>query len=123
MDEEQIEKPDDGFISEYANNSLFEPSVWDLKIIFGQLIRAKDGKPGVDWHTAITLPWPQVKLFSYYLQINLAMHEFENGAVKVPERLYPADLTPTEDERKDKERMVMLETLQKMRQEFIAGIK
>jgi hypothetical protein len=123
MEEERNAQSNDGPLSEYANNSLFEPSVWDLKIIFGQLYRAKNGKSDVDWHTAITLPWPQVKLFAYYLQVNLAMHEAENGVVKVPERLHPAELIVTEEEEKQPDRRAMLETLQRMRQELIDSMK
>ena len=124
MDEEQRELTNEGPLSEYANNSLFEPSVWDLKIIFGQLFRAEGlGRSDVDWHTAITLPWPQANGSSYYLQVNLVMHEFENGVVKVPERLYPADVPPTEEDLKDTERLAMLDTVKKMRQELIDSMK
>ena len=65
MENGELERRPHDFNSEYANNTLFEPTVWDLKIIFGELFRSRDGKASdVDWHTAITMPWSQVKLFS-----------------------------------------------------------
>ena len=74
--------------TEYANNVHFEPSAWDLKIIFGQLDQSS-GKPDVDWHTAVTLPWPQVKLLAYYLQVALFSYETENGKINIPPGVKP----------------------------------
>lgn len=73
--------------SEYANVTNFQPTVWDLKIIFGELTA---NHHGVDWHTAITLPWAQAKLMSYFLQINIAAQEASEGKIKIPERMIPA---------------------------------
>jgi hypothetical protein len=50
--------------SEYANNTFFEPTIWDLKILFGEFTGRTDS---VDWHTSITLPWARAKLLAYYL--------------------------------------------------------
>jgi hypothetical protein len=33
-----------------------KPSLWDWKIIFGQL-EQYGGKPDIDWHTAVTMSW------------------------------------------------------------------
>ena len=62
----------DDITSDYANNVFFVGSIWDLKILFGELTAVEQQ---VDWHTAMTLPWAQAKLMSYYLQINIALHE------------------------------------------------
>jgi hypothetical protein len=57
------------FESLYSNNFAFESSVWDFKIIFGEL----DQTLGViEQHTAMTLPWSGVKLLIYYLETNVA---------------------------------------------------
>lgn len=81
----------EGPYREYANNCYFDSSVWDLTIIFGQLgTRTSDDQmPSIDWHTAMTLPWPQVKIVAYFLLANLAMHEEENGPVVVPQKIAP----------------------------------
>ena len=49
------------FRNTYANNVLFETSVWDLKMIFGQLDQ-RLGQNAVVQHTAVAVPWPQVKI-------------------------------------------------------------
>jgi hypothetical protein len=86
----------------YANNSRFETSVWDLKILFGQLDQHA-GTSGIDWHTAVTMPWMQAKVFAYYLLLNIAIHEAaESGFIKVHPNVHPPIPPPlTEAEKKD----------------------
>jgi hypothetical protein len=98
------EKPNDAveafdFESVYANNSFFEPSVWDLKVIFGQL-EQHGGKTKVDWHTAVTMPWTAAKIFVYFLRINIMIHEVRNGPIKIARSVIPAlpSLDPNADE-------------------------
>jgi hypothetical protein len=79
------------FIERYANNVRFEPSVWDLKLIFGELDQKGGGTEEVHLHTAITLPWPTVKLMLHYLQVNVAVHEKENGRITIVSRVWPPD--------------------------------
>lgn len=96
----------------YANNTLLESSVWDLKIFFGQWYN----KPGVDWHTAVVLPWAQVKLLSHYLKVNLAVYEAQNGAVRVPSAM--AQSLPEPPEGTTHEERHIVELVQKMHREF-----
>ena len=74
------------FISRYANNSLLQGSAWDLKIIFGELDQST-GPNSVIQHTAITLPWNQVKTLIYFLQLQLASQESERGKVHIPKEV------------------------------------
>jgi hypothetical protein len=83
----EIPKLEFDFESVYANNARFEPSVWDLKFLFGEL-EQHTGREVVTFHTAVTMPWLQVKLLSYYVRLNLAIHEL-NGKIAVPPSLTP----------------------------------
>jgi hypothetical protein len=83
--------------SVYANNTAFESSVWDLKIVFGQL-ELHTGKPGIEWHTEVTIPWLQAKILAYYLRVNITLHELQNGPVKVPSPVLPPKPAPPADE-------------------------
>jgi hypothetical protein len=76
------------FANKYANHVQFELSVWDLKLVFGQLDQSL-AQNAVVQHTAIALPWPQIKIMLYLLQINLAVHEQLNGRVHVPGGVIP----------------------------------
>lgn len=99
QDDSPIEKPktkaddlgferDEDFAALYANNIRFETSVWDLKIIFG-LLDQSTAKTVVRQHTAINIPWAQVKLMAYFLQMNVAVHEAENGRISMPPSIIP----------------------------------
>jgi hypothetical protein len=74
----------------YANNTRFEPTAWDLRIFFGQLMPS--GRRDVDWHTDVTIPWAQAKLMHLYLGINLGLYELENGKIKIPPGLLPPEM-------------------------------
>ena len=92
MDEERrvtvddCEEINEEAIPVYANNTRFRASVWDLRILFGQLLLERQG---VEWHTDITLPWPQAKLMHHYLGINLGIYELENGKITIPAGVLP----------------------------------
>jgi hypothetical protein len=75
----------DDFTDSYANNVFFEPSVWDLRFIFGQLDSGE-----IVQHSAISVPWIQVRIMQYYLALNLAMYEYYNGKVPLPQSVVPA---------------------------------
>src|SRR5438270_12412186 len=76
------------FESRYANNVQSEHSVWDFKVIFGTLDQSVQPNR-VMQHTSINLPWLQVKLLSYYLNVAVAIHETENGKIKIPASVMP----------------------------------
>ena len=81
----------------YANNFIFEPSVWDLKLMFGQLGQ-HDGVAEVDWHTEITIPWLQAKLVAYFLRLQAAWNELQNGYVNIPASVMPKEPEPPTEE-------------------------
>ena len=85
----------------YANNCNFEPSVWDMKINFGELQRAVTGNWEVFYHTAVTMPWMQAKLLAYYLLLNIAYHEKTHGPITIIGNMTPTVAPPTEDQLKD----------------------
>lgn len=78
----------DDLTVDYANNTFFEPTIWDLKILFGEWAGRTNS---IEWHTAITVPWAQAKLMAYYLAINVAAHELRYGKIKVPDSMVPQD--------------------------------
>lgn len=96
--------------SSYANNTRFEPSVWDLKILFGQL-DASLGKGQVDWHTALTMPWIQAKIFSYLLQLNIAVYEQTHGKIRIPLEVMPAAPSWPEDDTRAQEIMQVMSAI------------
>ena len=103
----------------YANNIQFEWSIWDLKLLLGVLDQT-GGKLTIDQHTAVHLPWMQVKLMIYYLQINLHVYEAQNGKLKLPPDLLPPVPDPLPSELKDNPMAnTTREFVLKLREEFV----
>jgi hypothetical protein len=88
-------KRDDEFASLYANNVQFESSVWDLKIIFGQLDQSK-GSAVIDQHTAMSISWMQAKMAAYYLIVNVLFIERRLGTIHIPADIAPARPDPSD---------------------------
>jgi|SRR5712664_1332709 len=117
-------EPADEFYEAYANNSYFEASAWDLKLIFGQLDQS-GGNVKVVQHTAITLPWTQVKLLSYWLRGQVEAHELTNGKIHMPSSIIPPPLPPLTEELKksDPNAEAVYGIFNRLRDELIASFK
>lgn len=105
----------------YANNVRFEMSAWDIRLFFGQLMPgATNVKAAVDWHTDVTIPWAQAKLMHLYLGINVALHEADNGKIRMPAGVLPPPVaTPPEGiDINHPQEMAKFEMVQKMINEF-----
>jgi hypothetical protein len=107
------------FVSVYANNALFEASLWDLKVILG-ILDQTEGKVAIEQHTAVSMPWMQVKLFSYWLRLNIAIYETNNGKIHIPEVVRPP--VPPEPESKDAQSMAVFEIAKKVHLEFMDSL-
>jgi hypothetical protein len=117
--------PDDRIYNEvYANNVFFEPSAWDLKLILGQLDQ-RQGKNVIKQHTAVTLPWTQIKLLSYWLRGYVEYHETLHGKIVVPSNAIPPDISPPSEEMRAADSNVDLvyEIFRRLRNEFMENQK
>lgn len=92
--------PNDEFYENYANHVLLVPTAFDLSLVFGKIEPSK-GPNNVVQHSAITLPWSQIKVGIYFLQVTLAAHEFLNGRIQIPKGVVNPPPSPTEDQMKD----------------------
>ena len=75
------------FIARYANYSHIESSLWDGKILFGQTDQILGNT--VPIHTAVTFPWPQLKVLAYFMSVHVAAYEADNGRIKIPPGIVP----------------------------------
>jgi len=120
----RLQRNFDELESLYANNVMYESSVWDLKLLFGQLEQTS-GSETVDFHTAMTVPWQVAKLMIYFLRLNVAIHEMENGQIRINPRVLPpepAPLLPPEFENNERAKRVH-EMALKLHAEFLAEQK
>src|ERR1017187_412490 len=79
----KFEREED-FTTLYANNAQFEASVWDLKIVFGQL----DGS-AIRQHTAMNFSWSHAKLMAYFLLVNVLAQQARTGLISLPPAVIP----------------------------------
>ena len=112
----------DDFISLYANNIQFEQTAFDLKLIFGELNQA-GGKVLIDQHSSVTIPWGQAKLLLYYLQLNIAGYELENGKIKIRGDLVPLPIGPLPAGQEDNPKVrELFEVVKNLREQFVSNL-
>jgi hypothetical protein len=112
----------DNFMSVYSNNVIFEPTAWDLKIIFGQLDLA-GGKGIARQQVAVTVSWAQAKLALYYLRLQVAAMELQSGKIPIRRDLIPSEppeLMPDQEAIPGSHELRDL--VLKIREEFIASL-
>jgi hypothetical protein len=90
----------DNFASSYANNVFFSTSIFDIKMVFGDIVQFPNAQPYVEQHTAITLSWREAKIAALFLAMNVAMHENQFGALDIPAGILPANFQRTAEEGK-----------------------
>ncbi|MGO9403751.1 MAG: hypothetical protein ACLPVW_09815 [Terriglobales bacterium] len=78
-----VHKRGEDFIDRYANNTFFESSAWDLKVIFGSVDQSI-APNHVTQHTGISLSWAQVKVLIFLLRFQMIAHEARLGKVRLP---------------------------------------
>lgn len=105
------------FASVYSNNVAFETSLWDLRLIFGQLDQAVGV---VDQHTAVTIPWTLAKLALYHLECQLAAYEIIYGKIVLSTDVLPPVPPPLSDEQKQNPAFQRIhEAIKILREEFV----
>lgn len=75
---------EEDFVLKYANHVGTEPNGWDVKVLFGR-VDLSVGPNVVFQHSAVSLPWPTVKVLIYLLQLQLIAYEGTNGHVPFPQ--------------------------------------
>ncbi|MGD0672057.1 MAG: hypothetical protein ABSB13_08265 [Candidatus Binatus sp.] len=112
----------ENFASSYANGVSFEPSAWDLKVIFGQLDQAS-GATIVKQHLAVTIPWAQAKLALFWLRIQVEAMEEQTGKIPLRKDVLPPEPPPlTAEQKSDPAAKRFYEAYVKAREQFIASL-
>ena len=106
----------------YANNVQFEISRLDLKIVLGITELEQSTKQ----HTAINITWPEAKLASYFLQVNVAIYEAAvlGGKIQIPKEMWPTPPVPPTPEQEVSNPFAReaFEKVEKLHAAFIASL-
>jgi hypothetical protein len=73
----------------YANNVRFEPTFWDLKLVFSQLDASDQDAIIIQPHTAISLAWAEAKVAAFLLLLQVEAYEADNGRIHLAPRVIP----------------------------------
>ena len=114
----------EGFQYIYANSIVFEPSAWDLKVIFGQLDQSVD--PAATKQTvSVTISWQQAKLALFWLKVQVqAMEDQLKTKIPIREDIHPAELPAlTAEQKKTPEARKFHDWYAKARKEFLDSLK
>ena len=114
---------DEDFTSLYANNIRFEGSVWDLKLLFGELDQSikSDTTEVVVIHTGMTIPWATAKLGLYYLGVQIALHEIQSGKIAINPRMLPPPPNPPDADGSQLAKEAYEDVL-KLHEQFMASV-
>jgi hypothetical protein len=119
----EFKRDEKTFSSGYANSIIVESNAFDLKLIFGLYDYRDPLKPIIEQFSSMNIPWSEVKLLIYWMQLHLAGYERENGKIKVPTSALPpeipSDPQPPFDNPKGRE---ALDMMRKMRADFLAKL-
>ena len=109
----------DDYFEVYANQALYEASAWDLKIIFG-ILDQSTGVARMKKTFAVNIPWTQVKLAIFYLRLQLAVEEAQDGKIQIRPGLIPPDAPPlTEEQAAEPMAKELYEVYKRLREEFL----
>src|SRR3989442_15009556 len=73
----------EGFLRVYANSAQIETTVWDFKLIFGEMAKV-GGKMVIEQSVAIVMSPQHLKAFVGVLAHNLREYEKRVGEIKLP---------------------------------------
>jgi hypothetical protein len=109
------------FWDSYANNVRIESSVWDFRLIFGNLDQGTTPST-VKLQNSVYIPWAQAKLLLYFLHLHVMFHEKQDGPLQVPVRVVPPPMeTVFPDLEKEPGGQAILERARKLHVELFGG--
>jgi hypothetical protein len=85
------------FTERYSNNVRFESSIWDIRMVFGQLDQFAIPS-AINQHTSVTVSWAQAKVMLYFLYVNVMFQELSNGKIVVSDSVIPPAIDAGLDE-------------------------
>jgi hypothetical protein len=81
-------QPPNGMPSIYVNNAALSPTVFDLRIYFGELLQASPEEIKILTKMEVVMSWVEYKIFSSFLQKQVEDIELENVTIKYPKQKY-----------------------------------
>ena len=77
-------EPKDGTYRAYANNVQAAQTVFDARVIFGEVINVTDEEIVIEQRVQITMSWAELKIVNEFLAQHIKAFEDKNGPIKIP---------------------------------------
>jgi hypothetical protein len=79
-----VPDPESDLFTTYANNVQLGSTVYDMRMIFGELVEATTDKFVIEQRAHITVSWLQAKILSEMIARLVAVYESQHGEIKIP---------------------------------------
>ena len=77
-------EPKEGVHRAYANNVQAAQTIFDVRIIFGELINVTDEEIVIEQRVQVTMSWAELKIVNDFLAQHIKAFEDKNGPIKIP---------------------------------------
>ncbi len=95
-------EPKEGLHRAYANNLQAAQTIFDVRLIFGELINVTEEEIVVEQRVQITMSWPELKIVNDFLAQHIKAFEERNGQIKIPTGVANPAQPPSPEEPKHK---------------------
>jgi hypothetical protein len=85
-------KPPEGIQYVYSNHVLLGQTVFDLRIVFGEVTDVTDEKAEITQRVQVTMSWLEAKALSEFLATFVKDYESRNGTIRTE---FPSVTNPT----------------------------
>lgn len=86
-DQQRVRRDD--FFSYYTNSVTANISIWDVGLVFGEVMGEKDGRPIIEERVKILMSRELAKVFNKILTDHIASYEKKYGTIKIPDLAKP----------------------------------
>lgn len=83
IDQQRVRRDD--FFSYYTNSITANVSIWDVALVFGEVMGEKDGRPEIEERVKILMSRELAKVFNKILTDQIATYEKKYGTIKIPD--------------------------------------
>lgn len=77
-------EPKEGLHRAYANNLQAAQTIFDVRLIFGELINVTDDEIVIEQRVQITMSWAELKIVNDFLAQHIKAFEERNGPIEIP---------------------------------------
>jgi len=91
-----VPDPEGGIFTTYANNVQLGFTLFDVRMVFGEIVEAHPDKIVVEQRAQVTISYLQAKMLLFMLGKAIADQETRVGEIKIPEGALDINLTKTQ---------------------------